>query len=89
MTVKLASASNAENIRRIEDQAQENTAEIKALDEEMTDYKFQLRLLTNIVIRQDQQIASLTQKINDAQQREMYPNLVISGIVEEPNEKPI
>lgn len=85
----LTCAGNAGDIRRIEDMVQDNTAEIKALDEEMSDYKFQLRLLTNIVIRQDQQIASLTRKVNEAQQREMYPNLVITGIVEEPNEKPM
>lgn len=46
----LVGASNAGNIRRIEDQVQENSTEIKSLDEEMTDYKFQLKLLTNIVI---------------------------------------
>lgn len=85
----LTSAGNAGSIRKLEDAVQENMTEIKALDNEMTDYKFQLRLLTNIVIRQDQQIAMLTRKINDAQQREMYPNLVITGILEQPNEKPI
>lgn len=85
----MVSAGHAGNISRVEDQVCENTSEIKALDEEMTDYKFQLRLLTNIVIRQDQQIAMLSRKINDAQQREMYPNLVITGITEKDNENPI
>lgn len=31
----------------------------------------------------------LIRKMNDAQQREMYPNLVITGIIEQPNENPI
>lgn len=85
----LTCAGNAGSIRRVEDIARDNAQEIQNLDEEMTDYKFQLKLLTNVVIRQDQQIAMLTSKINEAQQREMYPNLVISGIVERPNENPI
>lgn len=88
-TQTMVGAGNAGNIRRVEDMVNDNTAEIKALDEEMTDYKFQLKLLTNIVIRQDHQINTLTKKINDAQQREMYPNLVISGIAEKTNENPL
>lgn len=85
----MVGASHAGQIRRVEDKIHEQGQEIKDLDEEMTDYKFQLKLLTNIVIRQDQQIAALSRKMNDMQQREMYSNLVISGITEKPGENPM
>lgn len=46
-------------------------------------------MVSNIVIKQDQQIATLNQKILEIQQREMAPNVVITGIIEIKHEKPI
>lgn len=82
----MINAGHAGDMRRIEDKTQENAKDIQDLEKELDEYKFQLKLVRNVVIRQDQQIAVLNKKINDAQQREMFPNLVISGITEAPKE---
>lgn len=82
----MINAGQAGDIRRIEDKTFENAKDIRDLEQELDEYKFQLKLVRNVVIRQDQQIAILSKKINDAQQREMFPNLVISGIIELPKE---
>lgn len=82
-------SNTSSDIRRLDEKSGKNKKEIAQLRQELTDYKFQLRLVENVVIWQDEQIAALNRKITEAQQREMYPNLVISGIIEEPNENPI
>lgn len=79
-------ATIGEDMREIQNEVAENSKEIQELEKELTDYKFQMKLIANVVVRQDQQIATLTRKINEAQQREMYPNLVISGVPEHPKE---
>lgn len=75
-----------QDMRMIEEKVQENDKCIESLEKELDDYKFQMKLIANVVIRQDQQITNLTKRMNDAQQREMYPNIVISGIIEKPGE---
>lgn len=77
------------DMRKIEDRLDENDKCIESLKKELDDYKFQMKLIANVVVRQDQQISNLTRRLNDAQQREMYPNVVISGIPEKPNENTI
>lgn len=77
------------DIHKIEDKSKKNSDDIATLKQELNEYKFQLKLVSNVVIRQDQQIATLNKKVAEAQQREMYPNLVISGIDESANENPI
>lgn len=74
------------DMRELEGRMDESDKTIESLERELDDYKFQMKLIANVVIRQDQQIANLTKKVNDAQQREMYPNLVITGIPEKQNE---
>lgn len=59
------------------------------LQEELSDTKFQLKLVTNIVAKQEQQINILTRKMTEMQQREMQSNIIITGIVETKNEKPV
>lgn len=85
----LTSASQAGTMRRIEDKTIENAKDIESLEKELDEYKFQLKLIANVVVRQDQQIAFLSKKVNEAQQREMYSNIVISGIIEKQNEVPL
>lgn len=85
----LVSAGQAGDIRRIEDKTLENEKNIEDLEQELTDYKAQLKLVADVVIRQDQQIATLNRKITDMQQREMHPNIVITGIPENAGENPI
>lgn len=63
--------------------------DIQTITDELKECKFQLKLVSNVVIRQDQQIAALNRKLNDAQTREMYPNIIISGIEETAMENPI
>lgn len=48
-----------------------------------------MKLVTNILSKQDQQISFLSKRITEIQQREMNANIVISGIVESKNENPI
>lgn len=74
------------DMRKLQGRMSDNEKEMDDLRTELQDYKFQMKLIANVVTRQDQQIQSLTRKLTDAQQREMYPNLVISGIIERPNE---
>lgn len=67
-TQNLVSAGEAGDIRRIEDKTIENAKDIEALEKEIDDYIFKLKVIANVVIRQDQQIATLSRKINKAQQ---------------------
>lgn len=75
-------ASVSQHVREIEEKADENTNEIGELRRELKESKFQIKLISNVIIKQDQQIATLSKKLNDAQQREMFSNIVISGIPE-------
>lgn len=81
--------SISNDVREIEDKVDENVNEISAIKKELIDYRFQLRLVENVVAKQDQQIQFLNKKINDMQQREMFPNIIITGIPESDKENPI
>ena len=48
--------------------------------------EFRINWLTNIVIKQDQKIKELEGKIEGARYRELKPNLIIRGIIEEESE---
>ena len=49
-------------------------------------HEFRLNLLTNIAIKQEQRIDMLEEELSQAYKREIKANMVISGIIEEPNE---
>lgn len=82
-------AENAQKIEGLEEKVEKNEEDVEELIGELKDTKFQLELVTNTVIRQDQQIEFLKKKITEIQQREMLPNIIISGIPESKNEKTI
>ena len=50
------------------------------------DLSFKVNLLTNVVIKQEQKIQELEDKLKSANQRELRSNLVIEGIEEDPGE---
>lgn len=79
-------AGISQGLREVEDKVEDNQNDILALKRELKEYRFQLKLVSNVVIRQDQQISVLNRKLNDAQQREMFSNIVITGIPESANE---
>lgn len=81
--------SHAIRVQNLEEDVQKNEKSIDEMAEELKETQFQLKLVTNTVIKQDQQIALLNQKIIEMQRREMAANLVITGIPETPNEKPL
>ena len=56
---------------------------VQVLDLCDSDKDYQLKLLANIVIRQDEKIRELEGKVNAMMGKELRPNLVIDGIVEE------
>lgn len=82
-------ASISQSLRDVEEKVDEHGEDMASLKRELKEYRFQLKLVSNVVIRQDQQIAVLNKKLNDAQQREMYPNIVITGILESTVENPL
>lgn len=86
---EIISSNNTHKIEDLQDACEKNASEIDEVIEELKETKFQLEMVTNVVIRQDQQIDLLRQKIVDMQQREMSANLVISGITERKGEKPL
>lgn len=79
-------AQIGQDMRKTNERVDDNEKAIGALEKELDEYKFQMKLIANVVTRQDEQIQSLNRKLNEMQQREMYPNLVISGIPERPQE---
>lgn len=79
-------------IKRVDGLEQKTTTQendIQELNTELNETKFQLKLITNIVAKQDQQIGFLSNKITEMQQREMTSNVVITGIPENKRERPI
>lgn len=85
----LVNNDNAQKLSMLEDACGKNAEDIDDLGNDLKEAQFQLKMVTNIVVRQDQQIGILRQKIMELQQREMFPNLVITGIPEKQGEKPI
>lgn len=88
-TQEIIASNTSHRIVDLEDKCNSNTDEIDDLGKELQDTQFKLDMVSKIVIKQDQQIAFLKQKITDIQQREMAANVVITGIPENKNEKPL
>lgn len=88
-TQEIVQSNAAHRIEDLQEDCKKNAHEIDDLGSELQETKFQLQLVSNIVIKQDQQIEFLKEKINDLQQREMSANVIISGIPEKKHEKPI
>ena len=59
---------------------------IDTLIKEGRDYDFKLKLLGNIIIRQDQKIKELESKMQTMQSKDLKVNIIIHGITEERNE---
>ena len=60
---------------------------ITALEDAMQDQDVKIRILTNIVIRQEETIGSIEERINFVRRAKLRQNIRISGIVEDPKEK--
>lgn len=88
-TQEIVESNTSHRILDLQDDVKKNTDEIDDLGKELEETKFQLKVVSKIVVKQDQQIAFLKEKINDIQQREMAANVVISGIPESRQEHPI
>lgn len=90
VTTQETIASNmSHRIQDLQDKVDKNEEGLDEMEKELTETKFQLQVVANIVVCQDEQISFLKQKISEIQQREMSANVVISGIPEKKNEKPI
>lgn len=88
-TQEILVSNSSHKIQDLQDQMDRNETDIDDIEKELKETKFQLQVVTNIVIKQDEQISFLKNKIADIQQREMAPNVVITGIPELKNERPI
>lgn len=88
-TQKTLQTTTSTKVEELEDTSKKHESEIEDLQLELNEAKFQIKLITNIVTRQDQQIGFLSKKITDMQQREMAANIVISGIPESKSDKPL
>lgn len=88
-TQEITQSNTNHRVQDLQDKYEEHDGEIDDLQAELKETQFQLKLVTSIVSRQEQQIGFLSRKITEIQQREMSANVVISGIQESPNEKPI
>ena len=49
--------------------------------------EFQIKLLTNTMIRQEEKIASLDKKVTAAYKREIKPNMIIYGLIQSSQEE--
>lgn len=85
----IVNSNTNSDIEKIKQRSKNNASEINDLKKELNECNFQLKLVANVVIRQDEQINTLHRKLAEAQQREMSANLVITGIPEKQNENPI
>lgn len=81
-TQEIVTSNNSHRVIDLQDKCDSFTDEIDDLGKEFHETKFQLDMVTKIVIKQDQQISFLKQRIIEIQQREMSANVVISGIPE-------
>ena len=59
---------------------------LSATENEENETEFRLKLMANIMIKQDEKIKELESKINQIHRRELRPNLIIQGIIEDRNE---
>lgn len=76
-------------VDEIEEKCEQNANEIDDVYKELKDTQHQLDIVSNIVIKQDQQISFLKQRILEIQQRETAANIIITGIPETKQEKPL
>lgn len=88
-TQEILISNSSHRVQDLQDQMEKQDEAIDDIDRELQDTKFKLQLVSNIVIRQDQQISFLKEKINEIHQREMTSNVIVSGITERKNENPI
>ena len=65
---------------------QEIAANNVAISEKIIDQEYKINLLTNIVIRQDERIKMLEEKMTNNYVKEIRPNLLIHGILEDKDE---
>lgn len=86
---EIVSSNTSHKVDDLEEQINQHNDDIDDLSKELHETKFRLQIVSNIVIKQDEQIGFLKQKINEMQKREMSGNIVITGIPEEKQEKPI
>lgn len=88
-TQEIVSSNAAYRINDLQEKCDQQDEELDDISKDLVETKFKLEVVSNIVIKQDQQIAILNKKISDIQQREMSANVVVTGIIESKNEKPI
>lgn len=81
----LQSATSVQ-VKDLQEKTAQHDQDLDSLQNELGETKFQLKLVTSIVSKQDQQIQFLSKKILEIQQREMAANVVITGILERKNE---
>lgn len=88
-TQETLTSNTSHRLQDLQERVAENEGNMEDIEKELKDTKFQLQVVSNIVIKQDEQISFLKQKISEIQHREMAANIVISGIPEFKNEKPL
>lgn len=77
------------DLDKVEESVGENADEIHNLKVELKEYRFQMQVIANVVVKQEQQIEILNRKLTEAQQRDMSANIVITGIDEKAKESTI
>lgn len=84
-----AAKTAGQDIQEVKQDCFKNTGDIRSLEHQLQETQSQLKIVQNLVICQDEQIGFLKSKITEMQQREMSSNLVITGIIETKDEKPL
>lgn len=85
-TQEILQSNTGYRVQDLQERCDKYDEELDEMDKELQDTKFQLQLVSKIVVKQDQQISFLKQKITEIQQREMAANIVIAGIPEKKQE---
>lgn len=88
-TNEIITSNTAHRLQDLTERVNQNENAADDLERELQDTKIQLEVVSNIVIKQDEQIAFLKRKVNEIQKREMASNIVITGIPETKYEQPI
>lgn len=88
-TQETVTSNNSHRVFDLQEKVAKNEEGIDDMERDLKETKFQLQVVSNIVIKQDEQIKILSNKISQMQQREMAANIVISGIPETKQERPI
>ena len=90
-TTLLTLQSDIQDLKGLKGKVEHFTNEWKeSVDKDLTDFEskqdkqeFKIKLLTNIVINQEEKIKLLENKLTMAYEREIKPNVVVSGVDEE------